>query len=361
MSADKEGRNLPASARRKQDARKEGRTARSPHVSAWLSLFVGTLVAPAAYHYISGQVVGLLKAAVADFATPSPLTAVRLLVQGLYVAAIAAGAIAFAMMALALAGQLGQGRPSLAFSKIKPKGSNISPKKGFKRIFSAQGGVELVRQILELALVAGVALEAAKSLSKVLAATTPVNLGALLALAGGRMLTMVRDVSVVGLAIGVGDYAWQRHQLNQSLKMTHREVKDENRQDQGSVEVRTARRRAALKTYRARMAGSVDGADVVVVNPVHVAVGLSYRAGSDAAPRVVARGAGKVAARLKHTARARGIPVVEEPELARGLHAACVVGDMVPVELYRAVAKLFAVLYAGGGPVSGYQGGRPAR
>jgi flagellar biosynthetic protein FlhB len=93
------------------------------------------------------------------------------------------------------------------------------------------------------------------------------------------------------------------------------------------------------------MTGTVQGADVLVVNPTHFAVGLSYRSGADKAPRAVARGADEVAAMLRSAAARLGVPVISDPPLARSLYAACLVGDVVPAELYEAVAKLFAQVY----------------
>jgi flagellar biosynthetic protein FlhB len=161
-----------------------------------------------------------------------------------------------------------------------------------------------------------------------------------------QVLLLVRYVSVAGVVIGVADWWYQRHRITTELKMTPREAKDEARREEGSPEARSGRRRAALRLHRQRMTGTAQGADVLVVNPAHFAVGLSYRSGTDRAPRVVARGADEVAAMLRSAAARLGVPVISDPPLARALYGACFVGDVVPTELYEAVAKLLAQVYA---------------
>jgi flagellar biosynthetic protein FlhB len=343
--ADKASKQLPPSSRRLREARKKGQVPRSADLSGWAVVLVASWAIAPLFHYASSEATGLLQSAVDGFSDPSPSTALRLLSQGLY-AVLAVGGTASVGAALVAAGaQVAQSRPVLAFARLKPQVSRLSPATGAKRIFSANGAENMGKQVAKLLAIGAIAAVLLANLARVAALGTVAPLGALTALVASGALSIVRYVAFVGLALGAADWWWQRRQITQQLKMTREEAKEEQRRDQGSPEARSARRRAALRLYRARMAGTVRGADVLVTNPTHFAVGLCYRRGTDRAPRVVARGAGPVAARLRAEAQDLGVPVVQDPPLARSIYHACCVGDVVPVELYEAVAKLFAELY----------------
>ena len=128
--------------------------------------------------------------------------------------------------------------------------------------------------------------------------------------------------------------------------MTKQEVKEENRRNDGSPEVRRALRSKARQLSRMRMMAAVATADVVVTNPTHFAVAIAYDRKKDRAPRVVAKGADVMAARIRSRAAEHRVPIVENPVLARTLHASCQVDDVVPAALYTAVARLLAFVYS---------------
>ena len=342
---DKHSKQLPPSARKLREARKAGQVPRSPDLSGWAVTLVASYGLPALYGYASDRVVGLVDAGVAGFAEPAPATALRLVAQGFYTALVVALIGAGATMLVAAMSQVAQSRPVLAWARLKPDPKHISPVAGAKKMVSPMGLLNLGKQLLKLVLVAVIAVAVVGRLVGMMAVGTVVPLGAVLAVLVPQVLALVRYVSAVGVVIGVADWWAQHHRIATELKMSPREAKEENRREEGSPEARSARRRAAIRLYRARMAGTVQGADVLVVNPTHFAVGLSYTAGTDKAPRVVARGADEVAAMLLSAAARLGVPVVSDPPLARALHGACVVGDVVPVELYEAVAKLLAQVY----------------
>lgn len=347
MSAtdDKHSKRLPPSARKLREARKAGQVPRSPDISGWAVMLLASYAVPLLYGYASSQVAGLAGAAVAGFAEPTPATALRLLGQGLHAALVVMALGAGAAALVAGLSQVAQSRPVIAWGRLRPDPKRLSPVAGAKKMASPMGLLNLGKQLAKLLLVSVIAVAVVSRLSGMMAVGTVVPLGAVVSALVPEVLGLVRYVSVAGVVIGVADWWAQRHRITTELKMTPQEAKEENRREEGSPEARSARRRAAIRLYRARMTGSVQGADVLVVNPEHVAVGLSYRAGSDHAPRVVARGADEVAATLRSAAARLGVPVMADPPLARSLYGACYVGDIVPVELYEAVAKLLAQVY----------------
>jgi len=342
---DKSSKTLPPSGRKLGEARKSGQVARSPDISGWAVVAIGALLLPALFRFTSTRVVGLFDAAVAGFADPTTRGAQRLLGEGLYVAVLVSGLVSVTAALIATLSQIVQSRPAIAYKKLKPDLKHLSPVAGAKKMFSSTGLENFAKQVIKLAVVAAVAYSVISRSDGMLRVGAVVPIGVVLQVLVPEAITIIRYVAVAGLLIGIGDWWWQRRRILSQLKMSPKEAKDENKREEGSPESKRARRKAALRLRRSRMSGSAKDADVLVVNPTHVAIGLSYRPGVDAAPRVVARGADEVAARLRAEAADAGIPVITDAPLARSVYGICVVGDLVPVELYEAVANLLAEIY----------------
>jgi len=152
-------------------------------------------------------------------------------------------------------------------------------------------------------------------------------------------------VSMVMLLLAIADYAFQRWQFEKQLKMTKQEVKDEMKQTEGDPLVKSRIKSIQIQTARRRMMQEVPEADVVVTNPTHLAMAIRYDSGSMGAPRVVAKGAGHVAERIKQLASDHHIPVIENKKLAQNLYKLVKLGEEVPIQLYQAVAELLAYVY----------------
>ncbi len=227
-----------------------------------------------------------------------------------------------------------------------PKWSKINPKNGLKRLFSIKGVWEGGKSFSKIFVVAIVCYFTMNSVIHTVIGARPVNLEPLLAFTGSKLVSMARSVALAGLVIAGADYIYQRHSINTSLKMTRQEAKDEARQSEGDPIIKGRIRREAYRLSRLRMLAAVAQADVVITNPTHVAVALKYEKDKFKAPVVVAKGADEVAMRIKEEAFLHGIAVIEDPPLARAVHAACELGDAIPKELYVAVARLLAFVYS---------------
>ncbi len=156
---------------------------------------------------------------------------------------------------------------------------------------------------------------------------------------------LLRQAAIAMLALAGADYGLQRWRLMKSLKMTKQEVKDELRSSRGQPGDQGARPRASRCTMaRQRMLAAVPKATVVVTNPTHFAVALEYRRAEMAAPRVLAKGRGLLAQRIKAIAREHGVPMVENVPLAQALYKTVEVGDFIPAALFEAVAEVLAYL-----------------
>lgn len=231
------------------------------------------------------------------------------------------------------------------FEGVSPKFSRINPGEGFKRIFSRRSLMEFVKGLLKLTIVGFVAYNA-------IMGDLPHFAGLLdqPATATATILMQVMDKLVlrVGLSllgVGLADYLYQRFEFNQSLKMTKQEVREEMKETEGDPLVKSAIRRRQREMARHRMMEDVKKADVVVTNPTHFAIAIRYKASEGAAPRVVAKGQGLLAQRIKEIAREADIPLVENKPLAQALYKAVDLGKPIPQELYQAVAEVLAVVY----------------
>ena len=151
--------------------------------------------------------------------------------------------------------------------------------------------------------------------------------------------------AIVLFLMAIADYAWQRRKWMNNLRMTKQEVKQEMRESDGDPQVKAAirRKRQALMN---RMIAAVPKADVIVTNPTHYAVALKYDPVTMGAPIVVAKGQDLLAKRIREVAKKAGVPILEEPPLARALYAAVPVGHNIPANLFHAVAEVLAWVYA---------------
>jgi len=155
-------------------------------------------------------------------------------------------------------------------------------------------------------------------------------------------LALLRNAGLMFLALAGADYGWQKFRTFEDLKMTKQEVKEEMKQQEGNMEMKGRRRQVARERIRRAMFAAVPKADVVIVNPVHIAIAIKYDPAVAPAPYVVAIGERKIAQRIKELAFQHGVPVIENKPLARALIKVAKVGTMIPVEMYLAVAEVLA-------------------
>jgi flagellar biosynthesis protein FlhB len=238
-------------------------------------------------------------------------------------------------------GQVGF-RPT--FQAIKPNFKKLNPVTGAKNTFGSRMPFEGAKTIAKVAAVgAVVAMALIPQLTHLGASvgTPPAALGKLIS---SSVMGIAVRAAIAYLLIALIDVIWQRHRLTKSLKMTKQEVKEEHKSHQLPAEVKSALRRRQIQAARARMMAAIPQADVVVTNPTHFAVALSYD-GSHHAPVVVAKGQDLVAKQIRRIAEVHNIPVVPDPPLARALHKSVEIGQMIPAELYAAVAQVLAFVY----------------
>jgi flagellar biosynthetic protein FlhB len=261
----------------------------------------------------------------------------------------------FAVMIVAgVGGHVLQSRPSLSFDKIIPDFSKVSPMAGFKRMFGPEGWMNLVKGLAKIAIV-GVAIwtqlwPERGGLEAILNQTAGMVVSDMM-----HLLFKVLMAALSALAAIAGaDYFWQRMRFLSRNRMSKQEIKEEYRQNEGDPTIKAKIRQLRHERSRKRMMAAVPTATVVIMNPTHFAVALRYESGKTAAPICVAKGVDALALRIRAVAEENDVPVVENPPLARALHAAIEIDEPVPAEHFKAVAQVI-------GYVMRLQGKLPAR
>ena len=339
--ADAEDRTQPATPRRLQKAREEGRAPLSREVGVTAVLGTAALVlamqAASGAQALAAALAGLLGQAHAL----APLAGLRLALRA---AAVAAAPMALAAMAAGVAATLAQTGLLLHPAALLPDLARLDPRRGLSRVAGKRTLLETAKSLAKLA-VAGFAAWS------VLAAAWPLLAQALLwppaTLLGRTLRVLVRLVLTVAMAQGALaalDVLRARMSHARSLRMSRQEVRDEHKESEGDPQVKNRIRRMRMARARSRMMAAVPAATVVVVNPTHYAVALSYDRGATAAPRVVAKGVDAVAARIREAAERARVPVVTSPPLARALWRVELDAE-IPSELFQAVAEIIAYVW----------------
>ena len=225
---------------------------------------------------------------------------------------------------------------------LQPKLERISPAAGAKRLFSARSLVELGKSLLKLALVsAALAWLLWPELPRVVGASG-LAAGPLLAYLGDLLTRTLMVLVLAAAMVAAADYAYQRADFMRQMRMSRQELLDELKQSDGDPHTKQRLRALRQQRARRRMIADVPRATVVVTNPTHFAVALRYVVGETAAPEVLAKGVDTLALKIRKIAAESGIPVIENVPLARALHAACDVGDVIPAAHYQAVAEIIS-------------------
>ncbi|HIE54594.1 MAG TPA: flagellar type III secretion system protein FlhB [Chromatiaceae bacterium] len=249
------------------------------------------------------------------------------------------------LLVAAILGPLGLGGWSFSTKAIAFKMEKLNPVKGLGRIFSAKGLMELAKTLAKFLLVAAASAVILWSQLGDLLSLSGESVEQALVHAGTLCLWAFLLISSVRILVALVDVPFQLWQHKKQLKMTLKEVKDEQKETEGSPEMKGRIRAAQREMAQRRMMQEVPGADVVITNPTHYSVALRYDQEGADAPKVVAKGTDLIALQIRRIAEANGVPVVAAPPLARALHALAELDREIPAELYVAVAHILAYVY----------------
>jgi flagellar biosynthesis protein FlhB len=343
-----DGKTEKPTPKKLRDARKEGQFARTPDASTWLGIAAGAAMLPRTVGLLADrfrELVALIPQVAQD---PSPARALAGLASMPIGILTCVAPLAIAAAAGATLGAAAQGiHPSGAV--LRPKLSRMNPKQGVQRMFGSRSIWEAIKGITKVAIIGLAIVVLGRTLVPELVGPGLMPLSLTVQRARSGIQTLLWTAAVTGLLLALADYAYARRTVLKQLRMSPREIKEENRQSEGDPVMKGAIRSRQFAMSRNRMLSAVAEADVVLVNPTHVAVALKY-APDRGAPRVVARGAGTLAAKIRERARENRVPVVEDKPLTRLLYRVCDPGDEIPAELYVAVARILAFVMAAGKP-----------
>jgi len=351
-------RSEEATPRRRDEARDEGRIPRSQELTVAVSLLGSAAVLTAVGPFAGRALADLLGHGLAtvNAVTLDPASATDMLRQTALhafsatlamVAAMALGS--FVMAAL-------QARGVLSLKPIMPQWSRIDPASNLKNLLGMRPIVELLKSLGKLAIVGGavyVAIKAALSDAITLSQSTQLSFLLVVKKYAVRMLASAGGAYLV---LAAGDYVWQWWQYEKSLRMTKEEVKQEHKQNDGDPQIKQRRRAIARSYARRQMMKDVPKADVVIVNPTHIAIAIKYDPSIAPAPIVLAIGQRKIAERIKAIALEAGVPIVQNKPLARALLKTAKVGTLIPYELYMAVAEVLAFVLRTRGTRGSWEG-----
>lgn len=333
--------------RRLDKAREEGQVARSREVGYFFFLMASLLLMAV---YGSRLVIGLRQDMVLYFTeaatvhlTPESITA---FVKAIFFHEMTISLPVFLIFLLfSVSSVLVQGGFMISPKAAAIKWNRISPQQGIKRLFSVRSLEEIIRYTIKVLLTLGILFYGLRG--------SWMGLPALVETGAHRMagelyrMTFLVIVSFMPLyaALAISDYLFQRFILMRSLRMTRTEIKEETRETEGDPQIRARIRSIQRALARRRMMSKIRQATVVITNPTHFAVALRYDPLTMAAPVIVAKGMDEVAFRIREVAREVGVPVVEDPPLARGLYREAPLDREIPVSFYEAVARVLSVLY----------------
>lgn len=335
------------SQKRLDDARKRGQVAVSREVNNWLVLLAATVTMAGFAPWISERLRLLFQSSLGgSHLMRLELEEMRSLATDLGLAiALVAGPIVLAVLVAGVAAGLVQVGWMVAPEALKPQFSKISPMKGFSRLFSVGGLVEFAKGLLKMVLVAWIfwmVVVPDFDALPMLVLREPQQ--SLVEMAELTLKLLMVTVAATAVVAGV-DVVYQRLKLRRDLRMSRTELRDEFKEQEGDPMVKAKLRQIRQERSRRRMMAAVPKADVVITNPTHYAVALKYDRDAMDAPMVVAKGIDRVALRIREVATENKVPIVENPPLARALHATVEIDQAIEPEHYKAVAEIISYVW----------------
>ncbi len=345
---DKEQRTEEATDKRREDTLKKGRTAQSREIG---STFV--LLASLWMLYAFG---GMMRSTMSEmmvraFAESSRYnltdeTIMPLVFRYFKATMMILGPVMAAIMVFGVVSTILQnGGIVLSLDPLMPTWTKINPLNGFGRFFNMNALAELLKSLLKIAIVGGVCYAVLKGEWSELPMLADKGVDEIVAFTARVGLKLIFYVFLLLVALAAADFVFQRYSFAESIKMTKQEIRDEHKETEGDPITKQRIRAAQYAMARRRMMEEVPEAEVVITNPTRLAVALAYQRDKMAAPKVVAKGAGHIAAKIREIAKEHDIPIVEDKPLARLLFKTIDVGGTIPEELYRAIAEILAYVY----------------
>lgn len=333
--------------RRREEAREEGQVARSVEINSAIILLFGIL----SLFFMGGVLKGQLTTFMQRMLREAPIASLssgNVYAYSIFFASFLVKVLSPIFGVLIVAGLLANIlQVGFLFSTkpLAPKFNKLNPASGVKKLFSKRSLEMLIRDVLKVALIGYVAYRTVKPQMGACIPLVDAEVKQIFAFAARMTFQVGIRTAIVMLILAALDYLFQRYEHTKDLRMTKEQVKEEQKRSEGDPLIKSRVRSIQREMARKRMMASVPEADVVITNPVRLAVALKYDPQSMKAPSVVAKGERLIAAQIKRIAQEAGVPIIEDKPLARALYKAVEVGMEVPQSLYRAVAEVLAYVF----------------
>lgn len=336
-----EERTEQATPQRMKEVRKEGSLQKSQDLSAWAGIGASVILLPLTFTRASEQVMNHMAGISMTIENPTPQGAAELFMQALKAPLTVLLPTLLVVFVVAIVASVAVGGFHPSLHRIKPKFKQFNLLKGLKNMFSTMALWNGAKALLKT-IVIGVALyTVVQQMVPVLMGANGLSLGAVIESAKYGINRLLWTSVAAGIVLAALDVFMVMKRNRKKTRMTKKEVRDENKNTEGDPHIRGQRRSRQLAMSRNRMIAHVAEADVVLVNPTHVAVALKYTAGTGA-PRLVAKGSGLIAFKIREKAVEHSVPLVADVPLARALYGACELDQEIPEVLFTAVAQVLA-------------------
>ncbi|UQZ32102.1 flagellar biosynthesis protein FlhB [Paenibacillus sp. PK3_47] len=336
-----------ATPKKRQDARKKGQVAKSAEMSGAVVLLAALISLSVFGSFMKDRFMALYMDVFQNRMSMevTPENVAKMFNEyGLQILILLAPMLAITFI-LALVVNYAQVGFMLNGEGVTPKFSKMNPIKGFKNIFSMRSFVEFLKSILKLLIIAYLVYSTLWGEKNSFASLSHVNAEGVYRFAADMTMSLGIKMGVALFIMAILDYMYQKYEHEKSLKMSKQDIKDEYKKMEGDPiikgKIRERQRRMAMQ----RMMQDVPKADVVITNPTHFAVALKYDGSQMEAPQIVAKGQDYVALRIREMAKEHGVVTIENKPLARALFQRAEIGDVVPGDLFQAVAEVLAYVY----------------
>ena len=345
--ADKDGKTEKPTPRRIEKSREEGQIPHSQEMLSAVSLIVLigviALIGPWFVNWCKEQIIegfscdyGLMEnSQVFTKFINSKIASVLIIISPILLALMIAG----------IAGSIMVGGLNFTTKALKWKRDGLNPANGIKQLFSTENLVKLGLSIIKLAFIGIIVWVYIEQKMEEIATMQWMWSDRLLSSISGVIFGAIIRICLGLLVIGAADWFYQKWRYMEKLKMSKQDIKDEHKDTEGSPQVKNKLRQKQFESAMRRMLQDVPKANVVLVNPTHVAVAIQYNPDTMAAPIVLAKGGDHMCEKIKDIARAHGVPIIRRPPLARELYATVKLGYPIPEKLYTAVAEILALIY----------------
>ncbi len=345
MADDQEKTEEPTS-KKIEDARKDGNVPKSQDASSFVTLVVGIFTFLALFPFMEKHLVELYQYYQSFMGvefTKNMILEISIVTFREIILVVIPLAVAVAISGL-LAGYMQFG---FIFSTkpLTPDLSKMDPIKGLKNLLSVKKLIETIKVILKVALVLFLAYNFLITFTKELPGVVYLSIYDQLSWLREKSLILGSAMLMLFFILALFDLFFVRYNYFKDLKMSKQEIKDEYKQMEGDPQIKARIRKIQMEMTKKRMMQEVPDADVVITNPTHFAVALRYDKEKDNAPVILAKGMNHLALKIKEIARKNSIQIVENPPLARELYKRCEINDIIPENLYKAVAEVLAFVY----------------